>query len=52
MCGKGDKTRPTNKGVYDKNYERIFGEREIPNLVPPEDRCSECEELICVCDED
>lgn len=26
--GKGDKSRPVNKKVYDENYERIFGKKE------------------------
>ena len=27
-AGKGDKFRPVDKKEYDKNYERIYGEKE------------------------
>ncbi len=27
-AGKGDVSRPCNKKRYDKNYDRIFGEKE------------------------
>jgi hypothetical protein len=28
--GKGDGTRPTNKQLYDENYDKIFGKKKMP----------------------
>jgi hypothetical protein len=28
MSGKGSKQRPTDKGKFDDNYERIFGKKK------------------------
>ena len=29
MNGKGDKPRPVDKKVYDKNYKKIFGKKKV-----------------------
>lgn len=31
MAGKGDTRRPTNWAQWDKNYERIYGDRNCGN---------------------
>ena len=31
MAGKGDKFRPVNKEVYDKNFEMVFGKKKLNN---------------------
>jgi len=41
MAGKGDRYRPVNKEVYDKNFECVFGIKKL-NIMSNEDR----EELI------
>jgi len=37
MAGKGDKFRPVNKEVYDKNFEAVFGQKKL-NIMSDDDR--------------
>jgi len=31
MAGKGDRYRPVNKEIYDKNFENVFGKKKLNN---------------------
>lgn len=37
MAGKGDRYRPVNKEVYDKNFEAVFGTKKL-NIMSDSDR--------------
>ena len=40
-AGKGDRRRPrgrTTQKKFEKDYERIFGKKELPNVVQQDDK--------------
>ncbi len=45
MAGKGDKTRPFDKKVWDENYERIFRRKEFVEC-PAYEACSHDEASV------
>jgi hypothetical protein len=41
MNGKGSKPRPVDKQQYDKNFDRIFGKKNLSSVKQPDEHQDE-----------